>query len=327
MAFVVSTLVDYVIENQDSLLSRSTFGSRTADLVASEGTLMTGVKFAEQINLMSTDAIFQDGSGCTRVSSGTTTLTQRKVTVGEIAVVEDLCVKQLNKKYMSKKLAKGSNAEGQKIPFEQEYAELKSDTIAEQLEVAQWQGDTSHGNANLNKFDGYLKLIDAATGVISANTSALLGISQITSVGGGITESNVKAVVKAMWKALPAALQGRKDIRIFCGWDVFSLFIAAYTDQNLFNFAPKGSEMNAENGEIIIPGTNYKLTAVHGLDATQRLIATRMPNLAAATDLENEEEQWSIMEDQFKDFLRFKVQFKYGVNVAFPNEIVSFKLA
>ena len=38
------------------------------------------------------------------------------------------------------------------------------------------------------------------------------------------------------------------------------------------------------------------------------------------------DEQWSLMVDQFRDYLRFKVQFKYGVNVAFPNEIVQFKL-
>jgi hypothetical protein len=46
----------------------------------------------------------------------------------------------------------------------------------------------------------------------------------------------------------------------------------------------------------------------------------------AGVDLENEYEQFSMMEDQFKDYLRFKAQFKYGVNVAFPDEIVSFKL-
>lgn len=321
MALSVSALTDYVHENENQLITKSMFGARTSDLIASEGTVMTGVKYAEKINILDTDAIFQNGEGCTRVSSGTTSLTQRQVTVGEIAVVEDICVKTLNKKYLSKKLAKGSDKID--IPFEQEYVDLKASTIAEQLEIAIWQGDTTSGNANLSRFDGFIKLIDAASNEVLANQPVYTGVAAIQ---GSITASNVKAIVNAMWLALPARVQGKKDIRVFCGWDTFQKFVAAYTDQNLFNFAPKGSEVGADSGEVIIPGTNYKLTAVHGLDGTNRLFSGRMSNFFAAVDLENEEEDFDIMPDQFKDYLRFKAQFKYGVNVAFPDEIVSFKL-
>jgi hypothetical protein len=97
MSLDVSTLVDYVIENENLLITKSLFTSRTSDLIRTEGTVMTGIKFAEQINILSTDAIFQNGDGCTRVSSGSTSITQRKVTVGNIAVVEDICVKDLRK--------------------------------------------------------------------------------------------------------------------------------------------------------------------------------------------------------------------------------------
>jgi len=323
MALSVSGLTDYIIENTDLLVAKSLFGGRTSDLIRSEGTVMTGVKFAEKINILATDAIFQNGTGCTRVSSGNTSLTQRQVTIGEIAVVEDICVKTLNAKYMSKALAKGSN--DNKLPFEQDYANLKADTIAKQLEIAIWMGDTTSGNANLSRFDGFVKLIDAAATAITANQAPYNGIGVILSATG-ITPANVKAVVNSMWLALPADITGQDDIRIFCGWDTFNKFINAFTDQNLFNFAPSGSEVSAANGTVVIPGTNYKLTAVHGLDGTSRLFSARMSNLFAGVDLENEYEQFSIMEDQFKDYLRFKVQFKYGVNVAFPDEIVSFKL-
>lgn len=324
MALSVSALTDYVIENEDLLVVKSLFGGKTSDLIRSEGTVMTGVKFAEKINILATDAIFQNGTGCTRVSSGSTSLTQRQVTIGEIAVVEDICVKVLNTKYMSKALAKGSDSNV--LPFEQEYADLKAHTIAKQLEVAIWQGDTDHGNANLSRFDGLIKLIDAAPNEVLANQPTYLGTAGI-GVGTGITTANIKSIVNAMWLALPADITGADDIRIFCGWDTFNKYINAFTDQNLFNFAPAGSEVSAANGVVIIPGTNYKLTAVHGLDGTNRLFAFRMSNVFAGVDLENEYESFSIMEDQFKDFLRFKAQFKYGVNVAFPDEVVSFKLS
>lgn len=323
MALNVSALTDYVHEHQDVLLSKSMFDGKTADLIANEGTLMTGVKFTEKVAILDTDAIFQNGEGCTRVSSGATTLTQRTITVGKIAVVEDICVDDLDKKYLSRKLKRGSN--NNELPFEKEYTDLKTAVIAKQLEIAIWQGNTAHGNANLNKFDGFIKIIDAAGTAVNANQAQFITGAPI-STGTGLTLANVKAVVNGMWLALPADIMGKDDIRIFCGWDTFNKYINSYTDQNLFNFAPTGSEVSAANGVVIIPGTNYKLTAVHGLDGTNRLFAGRMPNFVGATDLEHEEEDFTMMEDQFKDYLRFKVKFKFGVQVAFPEEIVTFKL-
>jgi hypothetical protein len=317
MAFDVSTLVNYVIENTDVLVTKSIFGARTSDLIRSEGTVMTGVKFAEQINILDTDATFQDGSGCTRTSSGTTRITQRKVTVGNVAIVEDICVKDLRTKYLSKTLAKGSQENS--LAFEQDYTDLKAKTIAKQVEIALWQGDTASGNANLSRFDGLTKLIDNSTVAINGNPTAI-------TVATGITAANVVGIVNGVVAKLPADVLGQDDVRIFCGWDTFMTYVAAYTALNLFAFAPSGSETKAAAGEIIIPGTYYRLTAVHGLDATSRLFGLRMSNLYEGTDLEGEEEDWSIMEDQFKDYLRFKAAFKMGVQVAFPNEIVSFKL-
>lgn len=324
MAIDVSALTNYVIENENLLIVKSLFGGKTSDLIRAEGTVMVGVKFAEKINVLATDAIFQNGTGCTRTSSGTTSLTQRQVTIGDIVVVEDICVATLNTKYTSKALAKGSDTNV--LPFEQEYTDLKSATIAKQLEIAIWQGDTNSGNANLSRFDGLIKLIDTAATAVTANQAPYMGATPLATTAGGITTANVKAVVNSMWLGLPADITGADDIRVFCGWDTFNKFIAAFTDQNLFNFAPAGSEVSAANGVVIIPGTNYKLTAVHGLDGTSRLFSMRMSNLYAAVDMEHEEDKYRMMEDQFKNFIRFDAHFKYGVNVAFPDEIVQFKL-
>jgi hypothetical protein len=323
MPLDVSALTNYVAENENMLLTKSVFTARTSELILNEGTVLVGVKYAEKINILDTDAIFQNGAGCVRTSSGNTNITQRLVTVGEIAVVEDLCVKDLNKTYMSKKLARGTT---NVLPFEEEYTNLKSKAIAKNLEKAIWQGDVLSADANMKRFDGYIKIIDAAGAAINANSAAFIATGAPIAVATGITPANVKGIVNAMWLALPADITGEENIRVFCGWDTFNKFINSFTDQNLFNFAPSGSEVSAANGVVIIPGTSYKLTAVHGLDGTNRLFALKTGNMVAAVDMENEEERWEIMADQFNDYLRFKVEFKYGVNVAFPNEIVSFKL-
>lgn len=321
-ALSVAGLVDYINENETPLLTKSLFEGKTADIIANEGNIMLGVKSVEKISLLATDAIFQNGDGCTRVSSGNTSLTQRSITVGTIAVVEDICVSELDKKFIGHKMARGANQN--KLPFEQEYAELKAKTVSKQLEKAIWQGDTNiNYDANLNKFDGFIKIIDAGSPVLS--NVAAYGAASITT-GTGITTSNVKAIVNSLWLALPADVTGQDDIRIFCGWDTFNKFINAFTDQNLFNFAPSGSEVSAANGTVIIPGTNYRLTAVHGLDGTNRLFGIRTSNMVEATDMESDYEDFRMIPDQFDDYLRFKMRFRFGVQVGFPDEITSFKL-
>jgi hypothetical protein len=322
MAYDVSALNNYTKENEDLLVMKSLFGARTQQIIQAEGTVMTGVKSAETINILDTDATFQTGGTCGFLSSGTTAITQRTLTIGKIKVNESLCPKTLETKYTQKALQIGSRYEN--IPFEQEYTDLKAGTIAEQLEIALWQGNTAHGSTNLNKFDGFIKLIDTAAVAVAANSATYISGG---AVSGAITTANVKSIVNAMWLALPARVQGKKDVRVFCGWDTFQKFVAAYTDQNLFHYAPKGSEVSQENGEVIIPGTFYKLTAVHGLDGTNRLFAMRTSNMYFGTDLENEEERWEIFFAKEADEVRFVVEWKAGVQIAFPNEIVQFTLA
>lgn len=325
MAFNLGSLTAYVVENADQLLVKSIFGAKTVDLIETEGTMLTGVKYAEKINMLASDAIFQDGSGCTRTSSGTTTITQRVIQVAPIAVIEDLCVNDLNKYYLSTALKPGSNNNALPNVFEEKYTDLKAMSVAKQLEIAVWQGDTTSGNANLSKFDGFIKIIDAAGNAIPSNLAKYITGGPVL-VATGITSANVKDIVNSMWLALPADIQGYDDIRIMCGWDTFYTYIQSYTAQNLFNFAPTGSEVSIENGTVIIPGTNYKLTAVHGLDTTNRLYSGRMYNFVGATDMLDDDEKWNLIPDQFNDYLRFKVYFKFGVQVAFPDQIVTFKL-
>ncbi len=81
MAFDVSALANYTKENEALLVTSSVLGSKTASLIKSQGNVMVGVKSAETINIMDTDAIFQAGGSCGFNASGSTTFTQRTVTV------------------------------------------------------------------------------------------------------------------------------------------------------------------------------------------------------------------------------------------------------
>jgi hypothetical protein len=278
---------------------------------------MVGVKSSEKINIMETDAIFQDGASCGFNASGSTTFTQRTVTPGKIKVNEALCPKDLEAKYLQKALPTGSMYDS--VPFEQEYSEKKAKTIAAQLETALWQGDTSSVNVNLNKFDGLVKLIGAASGVVAANASTYISGAPLSS----ITDANVISIFDGVYKAIPAKVVAADDMTIFCGQDLFRTYTIALKNSGSFNYQ---IDVKADS-EFVLPGTTIKVVAVAGLNGTNKVYAMRLSNLFLGTDLLNEEEKFEIFYAKEADQVRFVSEFKMGVNIAFPDEAVKFILA
>jgi hypothetical protein len=314
MAFSVSTLADYTKENEALLVTSSVLGAKTASLIKSAGNVMVGVKSAETINIMDTDAFFQAGGTCGWNASGTTSFTQRTVTVGKIKVQEALCPKTLEAKYLQKALPTGSTYDS--IPFEQEFTDKKAAVIASQLETAIWQGDTASANGNLNKFDGLIKLINAASGVVNANVSGFISGAPLSS----ITPANVVALMDGIYRAIPAKVVAADDMTIFVGQDTFRTYSIALKNSNLFHYSFEGKA----DSEFVLPGTSIKVVAVQGLNGTNDIFALRLSNLFLGTDLLNEEEKFEIFFAKEADEVRFAAEFKMGVNIAFPDEIVKF---
>ena len=317
MAFDVSTLAAYTEQNEALLVTDSVLGAKTAALIKSAGNVMVGVKSAETINIMDTDAIFQAGGSCGFTASGSTTFTQRTVTVGKIKVNESLCPKDLEAKYLQKALPTGSMYDS--IPFEQEFADKKAKTIASQLETSLWQGDTTSVNVNLNKFDGLVKLIGAASGVVAANASTYISGAPLST----ITAGNVISIFDGVYQAIPAQVVAADDMTIFCGQDVFRTYTIALKNANQFHYS---IDVKADS-EFVLPGTPIKVIALQGLNGTNKVYAMRVSNLFLGTDLLNEEEKFEIFYAKEADQVRFVSEFKMGVNVAFPDEIVKFILA
>ena len=317
MGFDVSALANYTKENEALLVTSSVLGAKTASLIKSAGNVMVGVKSSEKINIMETDAIFQDGASCGFNASGSTTFTQRTVTPGKIKVNEALCPKDLEAKYLQKALPTGSSYDS--IPFEQEYSDKKAKTIAAQLETALWTGDTSSANVNLNKFDGFVKLIGAASGVVAANASTYISGAPLSS----ITAANVISIFDGVYQAIPAKVVAADDMTIFCGQDLFRTYTIALKNSGSFNYQ---IDVKADS-EFVLPGTTIKVVAVAGLNGTNKVYAMRLSNMFLGTDLLNEEEKFEIFYAKEADQVRFVSQFKIGVNIAFPDEVVKFILA
>ena len=69
------------------------------------------------------------------------------------------------------------------------------------------------------------------------------------------------------------------------------------------------------------------MIGVGGLSGTNRMFLSRLSNLFVGTDLANEEEEYRFWYSQDNDEVRFRATMKYGVQIAFPDQLVQFKLA
>lgn len=320
MAFNVGALSAYTDQQKYPLLIKSLFEAKTQRIF----TPQTGIKSADTLNIIDTDLILQLGGTCGWNSSGTTTLSQRTLTVGLIKVNESLCQKTLQAYYIQKQLNPGSMQEDPAQVWAKQYSELKAGQTSQACEQTMWYGDTNSNVANAQRFDGQLKLIDAAS------ASTIKACATNTDV---LSATNIIAKMDEASTNIPAQLLGKGDFVFFVGWDVFRFLVTAIKNANYFHYDP-GTSWN--EGEVMLPGSNIKVIAVNGLNLSsrpvdsvqsstiQRFIGSRLSNFFVGTDMENEEEKFEIFYAREAMETRYVAEFKLGTQFAFPAEIIQY---
>lgn len=311
MAFNVSSLTNYVNEQSTDLISRLYFEKTSSDYF----TLQSGVKKTDALHLLAVTAFPQDGSGCSPSASGSVVFTNRDITVGQITYFDGFCMKDLIPKY-TQILLRAGNAETEDMAFEAEVANSIIKTIMEHNETADWQGDTASGNVFINRYDGLIKIIDAAATAIAGNTSAA---TSITSGASG----NVDTIVNNICNARPAKVKSALNQVLFVGQDTFDKYVDTLNAKNLFNV----DATSWANYSVSIPGKNVTLVGVVGLDGTNRMFLGTSDNFFLGFDLQNDEEEFDMWYEKLEDKVYYRVKFKRGLQVAYPNEIVQFTLS
>ena len=303
MSFSLGTLTAYTEQQRLPLITKAVFSARTAALF----TKQVGIKSAAALNLMDTDAALAAGTSCGWTASGTTTFTQRNITVAPIKIQEALCPRSLEQYWMQSQLTAGSQYDG--VPFEQAFAEQKALRIAEALENAIWSGSTL--------VTGLLTILNAASGsTVSGNTAAV----------SSITTANAIQVFDNIYNQIPQAILTRNDLIIFCGWNNFRTLIGAFKANTGVMYNQVDLQGLAD-GDIIYPGTNVRVVAVPGLTGTNRIVCSYLGNFFYGTDLLSDEENFSLWYSKDNDEVRFQAAFKVGVQVAYPDLVVDFRLA
>lgn len=315
--FTVTGLTTYIAENADDIYVAAITKAETLNFPGIS--IMAGVKNAQKIMLFANTAPFQVGGTCAFNASGSSTFTDRTLTVSPLKVNDTFCPEDLQIKFLSTKLIAGSNYDA--MPFEKLITDSVVANVQIGMEQAIWKGDTASVGSNvLKQFNGWLKTIDAASPVYATATAAL-------------TTGNIIGVMDNIYSLIPAALLNNpaKPLVSFMGWDTFRLLITALKNANAFNFFPDSTWLT---GEFVMPGLGLKVKAVHGLDNGQlgeavtyrdRIVTTWAGNLFYGCDLTGEEEtikSWYSLDDQN---IKYSIKWKAGVQIAYGSEVVTYK--
>lgn len=312
MSLDVSGLSAYTDENKMGLIKKSVLGGRTLEYI----TVQPDIKSSAEINILDSTLVAAAGA-CGWSATGSTALTQRQLSVCPIKVNESICLDTLEAYYTQKMMKPGSYNED--IPFEQLYSEDKADKIGAMIDDIIWKGDTVGGSGNLALCNGFNKLFDGLTAsTIDGNPT---GITSST----GIVAANVISIVDGMVALVATDVIDADDLILFCGYDVYRTYATALRNANLFHY--NGAENQGQEFSQMVPGTNVRVVAMRGLNGTNRMFLTPSSNLYFGTDLLNDAEDFRIFYSEDNDEVRFRAKFKIGVQVAFPEFVVDFKLA
>ena len=299
-ANVVSGLSAYVEEQRYPLLRKAILeGGSISKMVP-----QLGIKTKAKINYINTDADFQDGSSCGFSPSGTTEYTQREIETGVIKEELEWCFKVLWGKYLENQYR--VQADPQAMPFQEEITNDLVAKINKKLEKAVWQGDKSSADANLNKFDGLLTILESE----SAST---------VNVTGTTSSSTAYDVIKAVIMQAPEELLD-KDMVVLVSPEVYREFAMALVDKNLYHYDPQNGAVT--DAGFLFPGTNIRVEKVLGLAGSKKVIGTYWKNLFYGADMLGEEERFRLWYDEEDEMFRFRALWNSGVQVAFPDEVV-----
>ena len=261
--------------------------------------VQTGIKTAETINIISTEAVWQGKTSCNPVASGDSAMSQRALTVGSISLILEWCEEQLEAYYTQKAMVAGATYD--MLTFRNDIVDDVVQKFLKRKAVAIWQGDLTSGSAYLNKFDGLCVIIAGASPVVA------------TPIAWSV--ANSRTAVQNLMDSMTNDMLADSNFKIFMGLAEARDYRRKLGVDNLYHLTGSDAKLYAENSDIeIIP--------VVGLSGTKKVYGISTNNMYLGTDLNNEEERmdFKVLENEK---IRLTIKTKYGVQIAFGDQIVS----
>jgi hypothetical protein len=301
--FNLSSLSTYTDEVGGELIRRAILESETIKLIK----VQPGVKGSQAINLLNSNLEVQDGT-CGWSPSGSTIYTQRDITVCQYKVNETLCPADLNNYWLGQLLAPGSTPES--VPFEQQISELKVAQISQYVENQIWGASSA-----TTCFSGFKELV-AQQGTGTTTVTGGIVVTGQTA----ITSTTALAQIDNLIEAIPDDVVNRTDWVVFMSHANYRKYLINYRTANYYHFNPEGSY---EEFKTFHPATNILVHPVGGLLNSNLIMLAPAGYCVAGVDLMSDMDNLKMFYSVDFDEVRLRSNFKIGVQIAWPNFVIT----
>jgi len=138
------------------------------------------------------------------------------------------------------------------------------------------------------------------------------------------TEQISALIDDLVWRGNTATGVGNLDLYLYCGYDFYRTYATALRNANLFHYT--GAEDQGQQFSQMVPGTNVRMIAVRGLNTSNKFFISSKSNMFFGTDLLNDYENFELWYSLDNQEVRMAAKWKLGVNAAFWDYVVYFKL-
>ena len=174
-------------------------------------TIIPNIAYKTTMQKLSTDGLLKDAT-CDFTALSTVTLSERSLTLEPFQVNLQLCKKDFYATWSAEEMGLSANKVLAKS-FVDYFLAYITEKVAESVEVSIWRG----ANGTTGQIDGIATLLAA--------DAALPAAQEIASTT--VTSSNVVAQLGLIVDAIPAALYGSPDLKIYVSQNILKAYVRA----------------------------------------------------------------------------------------------------
>lgn len=275
-------------------------------------TIVPNIAYKTTMQKLSTDALLKDAT-CDFSATSTVTLSERNLTLEQFQVNLQLCKKDFLATWGAEEMGFSANKVLAKSFVDYLLAYI-TEKVANSVEVSIWVG----ANGTTGQIDGIATLLAADAALPTANEVA----------GTTVTSTNVVAELGKIVDALPAALYGTPDLKIYVSQNIAKAYVRA-----LGGFIAAGVGANGtnnmgtqwyNNGSLSFDG--IPLFVANGL-AANTAIAAETSNLFFGCGLLNDTNECTLIDMSPIDGsqnVRFVLRAGMAVNYHSVSDIVTY---
>lgn len=275
-------------------------------------TIMPNIAYKSVLHKLSTDGLLKDAT-CDFTATSTVTITERTLTLEPFQVNLQLCKKDFLGSWEAEEMGFSANKVLAKS-FSDYLLAYVIEKVASSVETAIWVG----ANGTTGQVDGIMTLITADANLPAANEVA----------GTTVTAANVITELGKIVDAIPAALYGADDLKIYVSQNIAKAYVRALGGFIAAGVGANGTDNKGtqwyNNGALTFDG--IPLFVANGL-AANTAIAAETSNLFFGCGLLNDTNEIKLLDMSDIDGsmnVRIVMRAAFAVNYHSASDIVTY---